>query len=266
MPSRSALLSFACVSLMVATALAKPAAGGKPKTANGPLTADNALALAKQVLPSDDGAKEVKLVGSSEGKFVGLASNKVVIVGPALALLVNVEEKAADIGTIRVAPHLFVVKTQGDQIELVSHLEPADLTYEIDPKTDKGTKIALSTLPVAKDGVGIVATLRKAEGSSSGASASVEETMILYVVQGDTLTIAFSVKVETSATERVSGVVEGTKETNKVELGKKGGRLVDLVVTTRKFETKGDNTDEYRPTTERWCWSDKATTYLPECK
>jgi hypothetical protein len=134
----------------------------------------------------------------------------------------------------------------------------------MDDQADKGSKLSLSTLPISKDALGIVATLRKVEGNNAGGNT--EETMVLYVVQQGSMVIAFSVKTEVTSSEKVDGVMQTNKEVNKVELGKKGGRLVDLMVTTHRYEIKGDNTEEYKPTTERWCWNDKATSYMPECK
>jgi len=244
--------------------------GAAPKgatTAKGALNPESAFALAKQIiaLPAEEAAtREVVLAGTVEGKLVALVGSKVSAVGPVLALLVNVTEKKEDQGVTHWVPHLFVMKSQGDTIAMVAHLEPPDLTHDVEQATDKGSKLSLSKLQVTKDAAALVATLRKEEGNTMGGN--VEETMVAYLVQKDTLAIAFSTKTEVSSSEKLDGVMETKRELNKVELGKKGNRLVDLVVTTRKIELKDAEAEEYRPTTERWCWNDRATSYLPGCK
>lgn len=263
MISRALCVLFASLSI----AAGKPGGKGTDAlTGKGPLNADTALALAQQLLPKVDAAagRDIRVVASVEGKFVSLTDNKVTTLGPALALMVNVTEKKADLGVVHWMPHIFVMKSRGDEIELVSHLEPLDLAHDLDVAVDKGSKLSLTTLPLSKEANGIVATLRKAEGNDAGGN--IEEIMVLYLVQRDGMAIAFSVKPEVTSSEKVDGVMQTNKEINKVETGKKGGKLVDLMVTTRKYEIKGDETDEYKPTTERWCWNDKATSYLPECK
>ena len=247
-------------------ALAKPAAKPETLTGKGPLTADSALALVQPTLPKADPAqgREVTLVGSVEGKFVAIPDNRVSIVAPAIALLVHVSETKADRGITRWTPHIFVVKGKGDQLELVTHLEPPDLVLDVDTTTDKGSKLTLSTLAVTKEGVAIVATLRKSEGNDAGSN--IDETTVIYLLQRDALSIAFSTKTEVTSSEKVSGVMNTEKELNKIELGKKGNKVLDLMVTTKKYEIKGEDTEEYKPLTERWCWNDKATSYMPECK
>ncbi len=231
----------------------------------GPLTAEAAFAFAKTKLPAADEAqgRSVRLRGSVDGKFVKL-DGKVSTVGPSLALLISVEEKRADMGMVRWAPHLFVVKAKGAELELVAHLESPDLAHDIDAAIDLGSALSLSSLPVVKDGQALVATLRKAEGK--GGEETIDETMVLYVLHKEGLGIAFSIKTETKTTEKEEGVLKGTRELNKVEVGKKGGKLLDLVVTNRRFTITGDEVGEFKPATERWCWSDKAGTYKPECK
>ena len=260
---------FACV-LVATAAIGAGGSGGsgakgtEPLSGRGPLNGENAFALVKQALPKPEANQEVTLVGTVEGKFVSLADNKLSTVGPAMALMVNFIEKKADLGVTHWAPHLFLVKSKGDQIEVVSHLEPLDLTNDVDATVDQGSKLSLTTLQVTKEANAIVAILRKAEGNSVGGN--IEETMVVYLVQKATLAIAFSTKSEVTSSEKVDGVMKTDKEVNKVELGKKGNKLADLTVTTRKYEIKGDQTEEYKPTTDRWCWNDKATSYMPECK
>jgi hypothetical protein len=262
MLSRLACVLVACASI----AAGKPATGPETLSGKGPLTADAVLVLVRPLLPKADAAlgREVTLVSTVEGKFVAIQDNRVSIVAPAIAVLVNVIEKKVDLGITRWTPHIFIVKGKSDQLELVTHLEPPDLVLDVDAATDKGSKLTLSILPVAKEGGALVATLRKADGNDSGGN--IDETTVIYLLQRDVLTIAFSTKTEVTSSEKSGGVMTTEKELNKIELGKKGNKVLDLMVTTKKYEIKGDDTEEYKPLTERWCWNDKATSYMPECK
>jgi len=244
--------------------IARVASGAEDATGTQP-AADPALVVVQKLLPEADATHAIKLINKIEGRLIVLDGVRVMVTAPAVALLVNVEEKAADSNDVRWSPHLFAVTKKGAELEVLAHQDLSSMRCDFDVTTDKGNKLALFSLPLTKDAVGLVVSLRKAEGTEK--AASIEEMMAIYAVQKDGFALAFSQKSESSSAELVDGVKQVHQELTKVELGKKAtGKLIDLMLTTKAVEKKGEQVNESKPAVTRWCWNDEAAIYMPECK
>jgi hypothetical protein len=265
--NRTAQFHFSCLTYLVLFLCFSPRSALAAEAAPAPVTpaSDPAFEAAQKFLPPADASHVIKLVGKVDGRFIALLNGRVTATGPNVALLINVEEKSPDSSDVRWSPHLFVTTSKGGQVEVVAHQELSAMRYDFDAGTDKGNKLALGTLPLTKDASSLVVTLRKAEGTDK--AAGIEEMMAVYLVQKDSLTLAFSQKTESSTAEVVGGVKQSSQDLTQVELGKKAtGKLIDLMLTTKKVEKKGDQVNESKPVVDRWCWNDQSAIYMPECK
>ena len=261
-PKASLRTTCLASSLFFAARMAQTAEGA---TSDPPGVGDPTLAAVKKALPPEDANRSITVAGRADGHLLALQNRGVTVTGPAVALLVNVEEKSTDSHDVRWSPHLFVTATKGGDIEILAHQELSAMRYDFDSSLDKGSKLSLGTLPLTKDAIGLLVTLRKVEGTEK--SASIEEMVAIYVVHKNSFALAFSQRVESSTAEVVDGVKQISQEVTKVELGKKAtGKLMDLMLTTKRVEKKGDQTNESKPAVDHWCWNDTSGIYMPECK